>query len=129
MPMRENCRHYESREYDDGETARFCVLDLAPEAPWRCPADCPKFEPSVNDGTFETGSLERTEVEDEPDDDRDDIIDVLRDAEEIVNAAAPEVIADLDGPRTARPVRRGWKFWKKKPPPPEGDDGFHLSQR
>jgi len=123
MPMRENCRHYESREYDDGETARFCLLDLAPEAPWRCPDGCPKFEVSANDGSFTTGSLESTPVEDEPDDDRDDIVDVLRDAEEIVNDAASSVVADLDagsGPR------RGWKFWQKRPP----DDGdSHLSHR
>jgi hypothetical protein len=124
MPMREDCRHYESREYDDGETARFCLLDLAPEAPWRCPDNCPSYEFSVNDGSFETGSLEKNAVEDEPDDDPEDIIDVLRDAEEIVNDAAPDILADLDG----RPPKgsRGWKFWKRRPP----DDGdFHLSQR
>lgn len=122
MTMRENCRHYESRTYDTGEAARFCVLDLAPEAPWKCPDDCPKFELSVNDGSFEVGSLEATDVEPEPDDDPQDIIDVLRDAEQIVNDAEPDVIADLEG----RPKRgRGWKFWKRPP-----DDGeFHLSQR
>jgi len=122
MPMRENCRHYESREYDDGEAARFCVLGLAPEAPWRCPEDCPKFELSANAGDFETGSLETTPVEDEPDDPSDDIIDVLRDAEAIVNEAAPGVVADLSAPSP----RRGWKFWKK-PPPDDGD--YRLSQR
>jgi hypothetical protein len=123
MPMRENCRHFGSRQYDDGEIARFCILDLAPEAPWRCPDDCPKFEVSANDGTFETGSLESTPVEDEPDDPAQDIIDVLRDAEEIVSEAAPAVAAELD--RTS-PSRRGWKFWRRQPP----DDGeFHLSQR
>jgi len=123
MPMRENCRHFESREYDDGETARFCVLDLAPEAPWRCPDNCPKFEPGLNDGSFQTASLESHTVESEPDDDPEDIADVLRDAEQIVNEAAPSVVADLND--TSKP-RRGWKFWKKQPP----DDGeFHLSQR
>jgi hypothetical protein len=123
MPMRENCRHFESRQYDDdGESARFCVLDLAPEAPWRCPENCSSFEVSVNDGSFETGSLEHSTVEDEPDDDPNDIAAVLRDAEEIVNAAEPDVIAELD---RAAPPRRGWKFWKKPP----DDGGFHLSQR
>jgi hypothetical protein len=121
--MRENCRHFESREYDDGETARFCALDLAPEAPWKCPENCPKFEVSVNDGSFETGSLEHREAEDEPDDPTEDIVDVLRDAESIVDAAEPGVLDELD---RAAPPRRGWKFWKKPPP----DDGeFHLSQR
>jgi len=124
MPMRENCRHYESREYDDGEVARFCILDLAPEAPWRCPENCPKFEVSANDGSFETGSLESTIVEAEPDDDPGEIAEVLADAEGIVNAAEAEVIADLDRSRTPG---RGWKFWKKRPPS-DGDD-FRLSQR
>jgi hypothetical protein len=121
MTMRENCRHYESRTYDSGETARFCVLDLAPEAPWKCPDDCPRFELTANDGSFEVGSLEATDVEPEPADDPQDIIDVLRDAEQIVNDAEPDVIAELEH----RPRGRGWKFWKKPP-----DDGeFHLSQR
>jgi hypothetical protein len=124
MPMRENCRHYETREYDDGEVARFCTLDLAPEAPWRCPNNCPKFELSVADGSFETGSLEHTSVEAEPDDDPDEIIGVLADVEEIVNAAEADVAADLD--RTPA-QRRGWKFWKKRPPS-DGDD-FRFSQR
>ena len=124
MTMRENCRHYESREYDDGETARFCVLDLAPEAPWRCPPDCPKFELSVNDGSFETGSLETTAVDEEPDDASEDIVDVLRDAEEIVNHATSDALADLDQPTRAR---HGWKFWKR--PPPDDSGEFHLSQR
>jgi len=122
MTMRENCRHYESRAYDGGETARFCVLDLAPEAPWKCPDDCPKFEVSLNDGSFEMASLEPTEVEPEPDDDPDDIAAVLRDAEQIILDAEPQVIGELE--HQPRP-KRGWKFWKKPP-----DDGeFHLSQR
>ena len=123
MPMRENCRHFGSREYDDGETARFCVLDLAPEAPWRCPDHCPEFEPSLHDGSFATGTLESRPVEAEPIDDRDDIVAVLDDAEAIVNEAGPDVLADLES-RSAS--RRGWRFWKK-PPPDEGD--WHLSQR
>jgi len=122
MTMRENCRHYESRTYDSGETARFCVLDLAPEAPWKCPDDCPKFELSANDGSFEVGSLAATDVEPEPDDDPDDIAAVLRDAERIVLDAEPEVIGELE--HQTRP-KRGWKFWKR--PPDEGE--FHLSQR
>jgi len=124
MPMRENCRHFESREYDDGEVARFCTLDLAPEAPWRCPANCPKFELGANDGSFETGSLESTVVEAEPDDPPGEIVGVLADAEQIVNAAEADVLADLD---RAQAPRRGWKFWKKRPPS-DGDD-FRLSQR
>jgi hypothetical protein len=35
--MREGCRQFESRTYANGETVRKCNLDLAPDAPWRCP--------------------------------------------------------------------------------------------
>jgi hypothetical protein len=40
MPMREECKNFESRTYANGETVRKCNLDLAPEAPWRCPDPC-----------------------------------------------------------------------------------------
>ena len=43
MPMREGCKHFQSRSYDTGEVVRFCELDLAPEAPWRCPDDCASY--------------------------------------------------------------------------------------
>src|SRR5438105_2777345 len=42
--MRTDCRHYESRTYASGEAVRKCLLDLAPEEPWDCPADCPRYE-------------------------------------------------------------------------------------
>jgi hypothetical protein len=64
--MRENCRHFESRSYPGGEVARFCQLDLAPEAPWKCPDECPKYEPSLIDGTFVSAPLVRPPVESEP---------------------------------------------------------------
>ena len=50
-----------------GEVARFLVLDLAPEAPWRCPANCPSYEKGIIDSTFVVGSLVRPQVEAEPD--------------------------------------------------------------
>src|SRR5260370_1136841 len=57
MPMRTDCRHYESRTYPSGETVRKCRLDLAPDAPWRCPDDCPKFEKRRWDAGWQYGSL------------------------------------------------------------------------
>ena len=63
MPMREDCRHFAARTYEGGEVARFCVLDLAPEAPWRCPENCASYEQTVIDGSFVQGSLARPEVE------------------------------------------------------------------
>jgi hypothetical protein len=97
--MREDCVHFQSRSYDDGETARFCTLDLAPEAPWRCPADCHRYERLAIATDFVEGSLQRTPVEPEPDADPDAIAGVLDEAEDIVNAAAPSIIAGLEGPR------------------------------
>ena len=123
--MREDCRHFESRSYDDGEDARFCVLDLAPEAPWRCPENCPKYERTVIDPTFEQGTLERTAVEDEPDESSDAIADLLDDAEMIVEDAAPAALRDIDGARGQS--RKWWQPWKR-PRPDDGDD-WHLSNR
>ena len=95
--MRENCRHFESRRYDDdGEVTRFCVLDLAPEAPWRCPDNYASDAPTLVDGTFETGSLAHDQVEDEPDESPEAIADLLDDAERIVDEAEPEVVRELD---------------------------------
>jgi hypothetical protein len=123
--MREDCRHFESRTYDDGEVARLCVLDLAPEAPWRCPEGCPHYERTLIDGTFETGSLVRPPVEDEPDEAPDAIADLLDDAERIVDEAQPEVLREL---QTNSLDRRRW--WRRRPPrsPDDGDD-FRLSNR
>ena len=123
--MNEDCRHFASRQYDDGEVARFCVLDLAPEAPWRCPDNCSHYERTVIDSTFDQGSLAHTSVESEPDEAPEDIQDLLDDAEMIVESAEAAVIADLDKDR--RPRRRAWQLWKRKPPA-DGDD-WHLSSR
>src|SRR5438132_4896415 len=96
VPMREDCRHFESRTYDDGEVARFCVLDLASEAPWRCPENCASYAPSLISSGFNEGSLHRPPVEDEPDEAPDAVGDLLDDAEAIVDAAEPTVLRDLD---------------------------------
>jgi hypothetical protein len=123
--MREDCRHFESRTYDSGEIARFCVLGLAPEAPWRCPADCSHYEPTLIDGTFQIASLERPAVEDEPDDTPDNIEGVLAEAEAIVEAAEPDAIRDV---RAATPNRRWWR--RRKHRSSGDDDGdFRLSDR
>ena len=120
--MREDCRHFESRSYPGGEVARFCMLDLAPEAPWRCPEGCSRYEPSLIDGTFVTESLTRAPVEAEPDASPDDIEAVLDDAEAIVTAAEFDVVREVETQRS-----RKWWQWRRK-----GDDGGgygRLSQR
>ena len=127
MPMREDCRHFESRSYDDGEVARYCVLGLAPEQPWRCPDHCPKYEPSLIAGGFAVGSLARPPVEDEPDERPDDAAAVLEDAEAIVEGAEHDTIIELQREESAG-SRKWWQVWKRRPPD-DGDDDFRLSQR
>ena len=55
--MREECKQFESRSYANGETVRKCNLDLAPEAPWRCPENCPSYERRLVDVDWHHGSL------------------------------------------------------------------------
>jgi len=94
--MRTNCRHYESRTYATGEVVRKCRLDLAPEAPWRCPDNCSAFELRRFDVGWQYGSLAGGASREEPEPAGEDVSALLDAAEEIVNQAAPEIIADLD---------------------------------
>lgn len=120
--MREDCRHFQSRTYDTGEIARFCVLNLAPEAPWRCPADCDRHQPDIIDGTFVQGSLVRPRVEEEPDLPGGDIAALLDAADAVVTAAGPQIVAQVEADRRKQPW---WRRWRRR-----GDDGgFHLSSR
>ncbi len=57
VPMREECKNYESRTYPNGETVRKCNLDLAPDAPWRCPDPCPRYERRLADVNWAHGTL------------------------------------------------------------------------
>src|SRR5438552_268934 len=66
MPMRQDCKQFESRTYPNGETVRKCNLDLAPEAPWRCPEDCPKYERRLVDVNWSHGTLVTPATPDEP---------------------------------------------------------------
>ncbi len=94
--MRTDCRHYESRTYGNGEVVRKCRLDLAPEAPWRCPADCVGYERRRIDAGWHYGTL--TTANEAPDVEPvgDDIAALLDAAEEIVNSAAPGILSDFD---------------------------------
>jgi hypothetical protein len=120
--MREDCRHFQSRTYDTGETARFCVLNLAPEAPWRCPDHCPRYEPDIIDGSFVVGSLERPPVEAEPDEPAEDVAALLDEASSIVTAAGPAILDEIEAERARR---RWWQVWKRR----DDGDGFRLSNR
>jgi len=95
VPMRTDCKHYESRTYANGETVRKCDLDLAPEAPWRCPEDCPSFAPRLVDIGWTYGSLVSPPTPEEPPNLDEHAARLLDEAEDILNAAGPEILAEL----------------------------------
>jgi hypothetical protein len=111
--MREVCTHFQSRTYASGEAARFCRLDLAPEAPWRCPADCPSYRRRLADVGWVHGSLVEPALEEEPLGESADIAALLSSAEEAVNEVAPAVLADVmrDEAKRGKSANR---FWKRK---------------
>jgi hypothetical protein len=111
--MREECVHFQSRTYASGEAARFCVLDLAPEAPWRCPDDCPSYRPRMADVGWVHGSLVEPALEDEPKDDGGNIAELLDSAEEIVNEVAPDVLNEVRA-EDARRERSASRWWRRK---------------
>ena len=116
MAMREECKHFQSRTYSSGEVARFCELDLAPEAPWRCPDDCPRYERRLADAGWVHGTLVEPPIEDLPGEGGSDMVQLLGEAEDIVNAAAPEALAEAERERAAQEQasnRRRWPFRRR----------------
>lgn len=103
MPMRQDCKYFESRSYASGDTVRKCDLDLAPEAPWRCPDDCGSYTPRLADVNWRHGSLVTPPTPDEPVSlGEDESIGALLDeAEEIVRNAGPDIFADLEEEQSA----------------------------
>ena len=97
--MREDCKQFESRSYPNGDTVRKCNLDLAPEAPWRCPADCPSYERRRVDVNWSYGSLVTPPTPKEPESlasNSDSIAALLDEAEDIINQAGPSILAELE---------------------------------
>ncbi len=113
--MREECKHFQSRTYASGDTARFCSLDLAPEAPWRCPATCPRYERRVGDVAFHRGTLVSPATPDEPQ--SADIGPLLDQAEDIINTAGPTIVAEVRAERERQRIAAAtppkWQFWKR----------------
>ena len=115
--MRVDCKHYESRTYANGEVVRKCRIDFAPEAPWRCPAECPMFEKRRFDAAWQYGSLSGAMAPTpaaEPAQLDDAAAALLDEAEDIVNAAAPDILAEFDKSKSGPFRRRKNKKKKKK---------------
>jgi hypothetical protein len=107
--MREECKHFQSRTYSNGDVARMCELDLAPEAPWRCPDECPAFERRLADVNWTHGTLVTPPPTEEPEGFDASSIELLDEAEAIVNAIAPGVIDEVSAKRE-REDSRGSRF-------------------
>ena len=105
--MRNDCRHYESRSYTSGEIVRKCRLDLAPEAPWRCPADCTAFQPRLVDVNWAHGSAVTPPTPEEPV--AEGIAELLDAAEDIVNAAGPQILAEVQAERRKAEGGARWR--------------------
>jgi hypothetical protein len=106
--MRIECKHYESRTYANGETVRKCDLDLAPEAPWRCPENCPKYERRMVDTAWSYGTAIAPPTPDEPasvSSGDGSVSALLDEAEGILNSAGPGILAEVEAQRAARTPR------------------------
>jgi len=114
MTMRTECKHFESRSYAGGDTVRKCNLDLAPDAPWRCPDDCAKFERRMIDVAWSHGSLVTPATPVAPASlDDGTAAAILDEAEAIVNAAMGDVLAELSDKRKNKKKFRDKKKKKK----------------
>ena len=108
MPMRTECKHYESRTYANGDAVRKCNLDLAPEAPWRCPDTCDRYERRLADVAWVHGSAVTPPTPDEvPGLDDGSAAAVLDEAEAIVNAVGFDLMAQIEAEQNKK--RRWWR--------------------
>ena len=115
--MRTECKHYESRTYGANETVRKCQLDLAPEAPWKCPESCPAYERRLVDVGWTYGTLGDSmgAAPPEPEVTVDaDVAALLDEAEDIVNAVGPELLAEFAKRDAADAAGRKKKRFRKK---------------
>jgi len=117
MPMRQECKNFESRTYANGETVRKCNLDLAPDAPWRCPENCKGYERRLADAAWAYGSLVTPPTPTEPPGlDDGSAAAVLDEAEDYINEIGKQVMAEMQaGKPPLPPESRGLRgFFKRK---------------
>lgn len=111
--MRVNCKFYESRTYSSGEVVQMCRLDLAPDAPWRCPDECPSFARRLHDAGWTVGSLARSVQPPEPELVGSGAAELLDEAERIVHAIGADTVAEVHKERARQREPRKW--WHRLP--------------
>lgn len=111
--MRQDCKHFQSRTYPSGDTMRKCGLDLAPEAPWHCPAECTGYERRMADVNWRHGSLVTPPTPDPPPSVGEDasVAALLDEAEDIINSAGDRVRSEVDAERARRSKRWAPRWW------------------
>ena len=100
--MKTECKNFESRTYLNGDTVRKCNLDLAPDAPWRCPENGPRDERRLAAVAWTHGSLIVPPTPPEPQGlDDGSAAAILDEAEDILNAVGSSIRAEVEAERTA----------------------------
>lgn len=110
--MRVDCRNYESRTLSAGDSVRRCRLGLAPEAPWRCPENCEKYDPRPLDLAWEEGNAPAPTSDVELD---EAAAEFLMQAESMLAEAGAVVRAEQEAAaakRAAKAAKR--RPWKKR---------------
>ena len=80
---------------------------VAPEAPWRCPENCPAFKPRLADVGWSYGTLQSDLGPPRPEGLDETAAALLDEAEDIVNAVGPEILAEF----RQQDERRGLGAW------------------
>jgi hypothetical protein len=115
MAMREDCRHYESRTYASGEVVRMCRIDLAPEAPWRCPENCVGYERRGFDAGWTIGSLSEGHKPVEPPPVLDESVAGLLDqAEDIINSVGDDILSEVKAERDKAKRPKPWDRLRRR---------------
>ena len=112
--MRDDCKYFQTRTYRSGDVARFCALDLAPEAPWRCPEHCPRYTKRVGDAGFTRADLIGGAGSGDEGEFGAGAADLLVTADEVINAAGSEIMAEETRRRRAEAVAAAREPWWQK---------------
>lgn len=116
MSMREECKHFSSRTFPNGDAIRKCELNLAPEAPWRCPTDCPKFERRLMSAGWGQNALVTEPTPPDPAGlgDDDSIAALLSEVSDIFESSAPDIVAEVEAEKAKRANKnRGKRKFKR----------------
>lgn len=111
--MRHDCKHFESRTFPNGDAVHRCKLDAAPEAPWKCPDECPLFEKRLMDAGWTVGSF-GTPSAPEPEPAAEGVAELFGELEDILDEAAPDIVADVEKRNRSKGKGRFGKKGKKR---------------